>query len=379
MPVDLETRRTLKSLIATLAVLWLGCAAYAGLEQLAGLLTFRDFTVHALTRLNTLTLFYWLPWVLFGPCVVLLSQRLPIRPESWLPAVAAHVLLLLALTLTHGLAVGVFYHYSASVTPYMATFQPWQHSGHFLIGDAMLLWDIIFYAVFAATFNIRNFQQIVRQQELDATRLNQRLAELRFQTLRMQINPHFLFNALNAVAVLIQKSETAKAGEAVTRLGRFFRQTLESSDEHWVPLADELEMVGHYIAIAKTRFGERLSVVEQCDPEARQVPVPTLLLQPLVENAIVHGLSAKIGPCVLSLECRVDGERLTVEIADDGVGGRFYDDPDFEEGVGLANVRARLDQMYAGTHAFRLESEPNRGTRITIELPRTPGELKLAV
>jgi two-component system, LytTR family, sensor kinase len=365
-------KRTFHILAATLAFVWLGCAVYVLLEQVAGSLTLRDFSVDPLRRLRALTLDYWLPWVAFAPLVALCSHRFPIRPNRWFAPVGVHLLLLLGIALLHGLGIGYIYHYSDQVTPQMATFEPWQHSGHFLFGDSMLLFDTVSHAVFVASLNIRNFHSIVRQQELDASRLNHQLAELRFQTLRMQIDPHFLFNALNAISVLIRKGEAAHADEMIRRLSRFFRRTLESSSSHCVPLEDELEMVRQYIAIVKVRFGERLRVVEECEAGVLCDTVPAMLLQPLVENAVTHGLAEKVGPCELALRCRRSGDRLRIEIEDDGVGGRFHADPSFSEGIGLANVRARLQQMYGARHLFDLESSPGRGTRIAIELPLAP-------
>lgn len=361
--------RTAKTLAATLAFVWLGCLVYVLLEQAAGALTFREFDVDPVQRIHFITLYYWLPWLLFAPLIALLSSRLPMRPDNWPRALAAHVGALMTLSLLHGLVDSYAYYYSGSMTAYMATFAPWQHSGHILFGDHMLLFDVIFYAVVAASLNIRSFHGIVLRQELDAARLRAHLAELRFQTLRMQINPHFLFNVLNALAVLVRKKDTERADEMIRRLSQFLRQTLEGSDEHWVPLEEELEMTRQYLAIAQIRFGERLCVRETCDPDVRRAKVPALLLQPLVENAVTHGLSNEVGPCWLSVECRRDGGRLRIDIRDSGVGGRFYADPAFKEGVGLTNVRSRLEQMYDGDYSFELQSRPGEGTHVTIELP----------
>jgi signal transduction histidine kinase len=362
-------QRRVSHWLATLVFVWFGCVVYIALEQISGLLTVRDFDTSPWRRIHTVTLYYWLPWVLLAPLVAALSQRVPIRPDRWLWPLLAHLALLLCLSLAHGLAMGYQYYFSAHLTPYMAGFAPWQHSGHFLFGDDLFLFDVIFYAVFAATFNIRNFQQIVRQQELDASRLNARLSELRFQTLRMQINPHFLFNALNAISVLVKKRETAKAVEMIARLSRFFRRTLDGSSEHWVTLEDELEMVRQYLGIAQLRFGDRLRVRDRCDPAAQRGLVPTLLLQPLVENAVVHGLGDKLGDCELSLSCRRDGDRLHIDIEDNGVGAPSSVEEGLVEGVGLTNVKERLEQMYDGEHEFVFHSTPGRGTRIGIAVP----------
>jgi signal transduction histidine kinase len=374
-----EHKPSVRSLAATLALVWLAFAIYTALQQVSGVLTLPEFTPRAVAPLLFLTVYFWLPWVLFAPIVAAGSARFPIRPGNWPAALLAHALMLIAIALTHGLGIAIPYHYfDAPGTP-MATFAPWQHAGHFLFGDDMLLFDMVVYAIFATTLNIRNFHQIVRQQELDASKLNQRLAELRLQTLRMQIDPHFLFNALNAISVLVKKGENERAEKTIGLLSGFFRRTLESSDRHWVTLEEELELVRQYLAIVQVRFGERLAITECCDPSVLGTPVPAMLLQPLVENAVTHGFGDKIGSCVLRLSCQSEGDRLAIEIVDDGAGGQFYADPTFAEGIGLKNVRGRLEQMYGSEQRFTLTSAPGEGTRIQMWLPLRPAELGAAV
>jgi anti-sigma regulatory factor (Ser/Thr protein kinase) len=379
MPEADEHKPSARSLAATLAFVWLGFAIYTVLQQVSGVLTLRDFRPTLFAPLLVLTLYYWLPWALFAPVVAAGSARFPIRPGNWSKALLAHALMLLTIALVHGLGIGVLYHYFEAPGTPMASYEPWQHAGHFLFGDDMLLFDAVVYAVFAATLNIRNFHQIVRQQELDASKLNQRLAELRLQTLRMQIDPHFLFNALNAIAVLVKKGDSDRAERTIVLLSEFFRRTLDSSDRHWVTLDEELTLVRQYVALVQVRLGERLAVELDCDSGLRATPVPAMLLQPLVENAVTHGFGDKVGPCALQLTCRADGGKLAIVITDDGVGGRFYADPQFEEGVGLKNVRGRLEQMYGSEQSFALTSTPGAGTRIEIRIPLRPAALRVAV
>lgn len=375
-----EHRATFGNFAATLALVWLGFAFYGVLAQLSGLLTLNEFEPRLGEFLLGMTQFYWLPWLLFAPLVAAASRRFPIRPDNWMRSLLVHAAMLMGLALVHGLAIGYLYHYSGGATGAMAQYAAWQHAGHYLFGDDMLLFDVIVYAVFAASLNIRNFHHVVRQQQLDASELNRRLAELRLQTLRMQINPHFLFNALNAISVLVKKGDNERADEMIKRLSVLLRRSLESSDRHWVRLEEELDFARQYLAIAQLRFGDRLEVSEHCDPQIRSAPVPALLLQPLVENAVTHGLGAKTGPCAIELACRADASgRLTIEIADNGVGGRFYEDPSFKPGIGLASVRTRLEQMYGGEQRFELTSTPGNGTRIRIELPARPAMLAHAV
>jgi two-component system, LytTR family, sensor kinase len=261
----------------------------------------------------------------------------------------------------------------------MSTYEPWQHSGHFLFGDNMFLFEVITYSVLAANLNMGNFHQLMRQQEIDAARLRETLTELKLQTLRMQINPHFLFNSLNAVTVLVQKSDSARAVEAINRIASFFRRTLEGTNDQWVPLERELEMATEYLAISKVRYGERLNVIEACAPDVKRVPVPAMLLQPLVENAVIHGIAEKRGNCELAVRCRREADRLVIEIIDDGAGCAMENAPQFREGTGLTNVRLRLQQLYGDDHAFSIESRPDHGTRVVITVPIEPSRVSRAV
>jgi two-component system, LytTR family, sensor kinase len=357
-----------KHLAFLIACIWFGMVLFMLLRIVSGLLTERDYTPAFFGPIKFLTLNFLLPWLLFAPLVATLAKRLPIRPEEWLWPVCANILLFLAIAMVHSLGIAYFYHYFGDVTGPMATYEPWQHSGHFLFGDNLFLFEVIAYAVLAANLNMGNFHQIVQRQELDAARLRETLAELRLQTLRMQINPHFLFNSLNAVAVLVQKNEPGRAVETINRVASFFRRTLEGTSDQWVSLERELEMVNEYLGIAKVRFGERLHVTEECEPEAKSVQVPAMLLQPLIENAVIHGISEKPGQCSLTIRCHRTRDRLSIEINDDGA-GCARGDPRFKEGTGLTNVRLRLQQLYGDDHTFTLDSRPGHGTRVIVALP----------
>lgn len=358
--------RAYRHLLFVLGCVWLGAVLYVALRHLSGLLTLRDFQSNPAAFIRSITTYYWSPWLLLAPAVAMLAHRLPLRPDRWLAPLAANVGLFVALAVAHGLLVGYVYHYFGNVSAEMMTYEPWQHSGHFLFGDAMFLFDAITFAVLAGNLNIGNFHRIVQRQELDAARLSNNLAQLRLQTLRMQVNPHFLFNALNAVAVLVRKSENARAVDMIGRISNFFRRTLDEDLEQLVPLQRELEMTAEYLAIAKLRYGDRLATREHCSPDAAAVPVPAMLLQPLIENAVVHGVAEKPGACCLTVDCRLAAGRLVIEIADDGVG---YDPARSKEGVGLRNVRQRLEQLYGHDHSFLVAGRRGEGTRITIDIP----------
>lgn len=362
---------TASHFVFLLLCILLGAVLFVLLREVSGFLTERDYHPNPWPPIRFLTVYFWLPWFLLAPIVAWLARRVPIRPERWLWPISANVLTFLAISGVHALGIAYGYHYFGDVNAAMSTYQPWQHSGHFLFGDNLFLFEVIVYSVLAANLNMGNFHQVLRQKEIDAGRLRETLTELKLQTLRMQINPHFLFNALNAVTVMVQKQDTQRAVETINRIASFFRRTLDGTPDQWVPLERELEMAAEYLAISKVRYGERLRVIEECEPEVKRVQVPAMLLQPLVENAVIHGIAEKSGNCALALRCRREADRLVVEISDDGAGCAMRD-PGFKAGTGLTNVRLRLQQLYGDDHVFAIESRPDDGTRVTVIVPLQP-------
>jgi two-component system, LytTR family, sensor kinase len=360
---------TARHLVRVIVALWLGAMLYIALRYVSGLLTERDFRLDFLASARDITIYFWAPWIVAAPAVAMLARRRPIRPDDWIGPLCVNVLLWLGIALLHGIAASYFYYYSGTMTPDMATYAPWQHTGHFLFGDDMLLLDAIAYTALAAGLNMGKFHEILRQKELDAARLGENLAELRLQTLRMQINPHFLFNSLNAVCVLVKKQENDTAIEMITKMSSFLRRTLDANSDQWVTLDAELGMVAEYLAIAKFRFGDRLRIRQECEPAARAVKIPSMLLQPLVENAVVHGVAEHPGGCELTVRCALHEGRLSIRVVDDGAGCPPVGDPKFKEGIGLRNVRQRLEQLYGAAHSFRFDSAPGRGASVLIDVP----------
>jgi two-component system LytT family sensor kinase len=186
------------------------------------------------------------------------------------------------------------------------------------------------------------------------------LLTARLETLASQINPHFLFNTLIRI-------NPEKARTMVVQLARIMRRRLRSQD-HFAPLRDELDFIGDYLAIELERFGEKLRVVREIDPASTDIPVPAMLLQPLVENSIKHGISGKVDGGTITLRALRSGERLMIEVEDDGVGmpsGATI----AGDGIGVSNVRERLQVLYDKDYRMVIESQPGLGTRILIEVP----------
>jgi len=208
-----------------------------------------------------------------------------------------------------------------------------------------------------------------REQELVELAATAQLAAL-----RAQINPHFLFNSLNSIAQLI-RADPDRAEACVERLAEMFRYVLRYGEKDFVPLAEELEMARAYLDIERARFGDRLRVETHVDPPSLQHLIPNLILQPLVENAVRHGLSRKRGGGTVRIDARLADGCLELSVGDDGLGM-----PDtalervYEHGIGLRNLRDRLERLYGPAHLPQITSAPGSGTRVRLRLPVRPAE-----
>jgi len=241
------------------------------------------------------------------------------------------------------------------------------------------MFTLIFVALFSSASFARSFyrKSVDRARAVEQARAE--LAQAELKALRAQIHPHFLFNTLNSIASLIAVNPRA-AEETTTQLADVFRYTLRASGLERVPLGDELEFLRNVLAIERTRFGDRLHVVEDLEPGLETIPVPSLLLQPIVENAVRHGIGARVAGGTLKLSARratsATGEPLlVVTIEDDGPGfdpaGRGTRGAAGGAGFGLHSVRERL-RVAGPPHAFAIETPPAGGTRVVITLPATP-------
>jgi len=204
--------------------------------------------------------------------------------------------------------------------------------------------------------------------------LEARLARAQLQSLRLQLHPHFLFNTLNTINALIGTDRHA-AERVISGLSELLRMSLSSASEQEVTLAKELELLAHYIEIQQIRFQDRLTVNFRIDPDARYALVPNLMLQPLLENAIRHGIAPRAAPGHVIVTAARHGNRLELSVVDDGVGERAS--RDHRDGVGLGNTRARLLSLYGSEHRFEAGGASAGGFRVHIEIPyRTDGATK---
>ena len=200
------------------------------------------------------------------------------------------------------------------------------------------------------------------------------LLEARLDALQRQINPHFLFNTLNSIAALV-RSRPELAREMTVKLANILRALLKEHDA-FVPLREELKFTDDYLDIEVVRFGaDKLHVEKEIDPRSLEVLVPSILLQPLIENSIKHGLEPRIHGGTVTLRSRLEGDRVFIEVADDGVGMNGRPISALRRtgaGIGMKNVQERLEVLYGNQASFNVNSSPGRGTLVSIEIPAEP-------
>jgi two-component system LytT family sensor kinase len=202
-----------------------------------------------------------------------------------------------------------------------------------------------------------------------AAQLAAQLAQARLEALKLELHPHFLFNALNSVASLIRTGRSDDAVRVTAGLGGLLRRVLADTPLQEVPLRDELQFIRDYVDIELIRFSDRLAVVYDIAPGVDDAMVPHLFLQPIVENALRHGLHSRPDGGTLTIGARRDDDRLTVFVTDDGHGVGAQSDRSGDTGIGLANVRARLETLYGREQSVAITSRDGAGTRVVVTIP----------
>lgn len=246
------------------------------------------------------------------------------------------------------------------VTPYRP--RPW--FGPF--GFRSLIDAVVYGGVVSLTYAV-GFLRRSQQRERRTLELEASLSRARLDALRLQINPHFLFNTLNAVTSLIH-TRPDDADEMIGSLSELLRASLQGSGNHEIPLSRELELLRLFTGIEQTRFGDRIRFEESIAPETTAALVPSLLLQPIVENAVRHGTEPLTGAGTVTIAARREDDRLILTVQDDGAG---YDPlaPPKGSGIGLSNTRARLQALYGTQQSLTLSPAPRRGTLVTLSIP----------
>jgi hypothetical protein len=307
---------------------------------------------------------FWYGWALLSPVIGWTTRHLAPDRYPWFSRLAIHVALGIGFSVFHSTAVMAF-----------------QHLVGFHTGTPMTLGMFAGFALFQLTTNLLAYGSVVgiiyatdfyrryRERELVASQLRTQLAQAQLQALRMQLNPHFLFNAMNTIAMQVRRSANDDAVRMLAGLSDLLRYMLEDTRPTEVPLAEELVFIERYLAIEQVRFQDRLRIEMDIAPATTQALVPTLILQPLVENAIRHGISRRAQAGRLTIRSRRTDDELILEVEDDGPGLSSDSTPSPGTGLGLRNTRARLAQLYGERCAVDLEDRPGGGARVTLRFP----------
>lgn len=238
---------------------------------------------------------------------------------------------------------------------------------HFTIrsGLAEGIFDCLTYSVVLTVIVAITQVRIANERSARALRLEADVTKLRVEALQRQLHPHFIFNTLNAVGAIMQ-TDVAAAEEMIDALAALLRTATDKSNRPMVPLREELNLLDRYALIMKMRYGDRLNVRIAAEPRSLEVLVPTFTLQPLVENAIVHGLEKTSSGITIEVSCRLEDDKMCIDVTDDGAG------PDMltlHEGVGIGNTRARLAELYGQRARLSIAPRESLGTRLTLAIP----------
>jgi two-component sensor histidine kinase len=330
---------------------------------------------------------WWLAWAALTPIVIFVARRFRFDRDGWAPAAAAHFATAFVAVAVHTVVVGTMFYLTNTRGMVFPAGQPTTLDGPFFVQTltgtyrnflrTYLVVNLATYWVIVGGYYAFEFYRRYRQEELHAARMHASLTEARLNALRMELNPHFLFNTLNAISGLVRRRENDGAVRMLARLGDLLRLTLEHGGQHRVPLEQELELLRVYLEIEEVRFRDRLHVRVDVEPPALDGMVPTLILQPLVENAVKHGFQDSAGPATIRIAALRNNGDLILEVADSG---RGFDaaptaapPPDAPNGVGLSNTRQRLAEMYGARAELRLGRAPEGGALVTVLLPFEAG------
>ncbi len=319
------------------------------------------------------TLWIWLicgyAWALLTPAVLYLSEKFPLKRGKILRNLPIHFLAASVMAVFH-LSIFIFARQMFLDKP--------QRSSDFLEDFQKLFViqfhvDLLTYWILVGIWHLREINRRYREREretarlaLETSQLETRLAQAQLDALKMQIHPHFLFNTLNSISVLM-RDDVKTANKMLVRLSELLRVMLKSESAQEVSLRDELEFLRGYLEIEQTRFQDRLTVDFDVENETLDAQIPNLILQPLVENAIRHGIAPRADAGKILIESRRENGFIELSVSDNGAG--LNDSAKTHNGIGLANTRERLEKLYGEEQKFEIVSSKHGGLQVKIKIP----------
>ena len=295
----------------------------------------------------------WYAWGLLAPGIVWLARWFPLERGRWARRIGVHLAASVGVALMKWQLDNVLRHYVLG----------FERGTSLIFGFHQSL--VTYWLLVGATQAYLYYRRY-REGELRSAQLGAQLAQAQLQALRMQLHPHFLFNTLNAISTLVHKDPEA-ADRMIARLSELLRLTLENVGVQEVPLTKELEFLERYLEIERTRFADRLVGRMEIAPETLDARTPYLILQPLVENAIRHGIAARASAGRIVVSARRDDGMLVLEVGDDGPG--MESGAAAKSGVGISSTRARLEKLYGSAQRFELRNAEHGGVVATLAFP----------
>ena len=340
-----------------LTVLLIGATSYAVYRMIQTVLYGTKFVEQGITPFQRIVISATdgAIMALTAPVALWTSKRFPLVPAPSVQNIAAHL----------AIAIGSSVIWIAALNAAFSLVTGNPVENPFLAANlAWFTTNLFAYSLFVAVVHLMAFQQRLREGELHAALLQSQLSTARLETLKAQLHPHFLFNTLHTISELIH-IDPAAADAMVIRLGKLLRLSLEYTSEAEVSLEREIDVLTAYLDLHRMRHRDRLTATIDVDPALRRALVPPMILQPLVENSLRHGINKRSASGSIWISAERVGDHLRLAVRDDGVGPPDH----LVEGVGLSNTRTRLAQLYDDEQSFALSSRPGGGTEAIIEMP----------
>ncbi len=316
-------------------------------------------------RVIGVSIFFWLPWALATVPIIHLGRRFPpvhVRPfATWAVHAAAFFTIRIVFAVwTAWLGTFVGMNASRPTSVPLVRFL----LGRFLSGT---LFSLVLYAGILVVSYVLDSRARLAEQQMQTARLNEQLSIAQLDALRKQIEPHFLFNTLNAISGLVRAGRDEDAVTMIAGLSDFLRHTLEGSSRQQVALAEELQFIEMYLSIQKVRFADRLQLDFDVPLDLYQAQVPTLILQPIVENAVKHGIAERAQGGTIRIGASRDGDKLLLTISNDGP--PLLPDDLSSSGIGNVNVRTRLKSLYGNNFGFTMHNGKAGGVEVSVSIP----------
>jgi signal transduction histidine kinase len=308
---------------------------------------------------------YWYVWAILTPPILWVARRWPFDRHNWGRVVLVHTIGVFVFTFAHSAASAYARVLAMDAMSDRVVMFSTALRDRFVLNfdyEAMTYWFLV------GISHALNYRRQSAEREIQAANLEARLAEANLEALQRQLHPHFLFNTLHTISALIHRNADA-ADAMLTRLSDLLRLTLNRMRVRQLPLKEELDFLQKYLDIERARFGDRLRVTFDVDPTLLDAAVPTLVLQPLVENAVKHGIGPKVGGGRIDIIARREAEKLVLVVRDDGYGVPTAELDALNEGVGVSNTRSRLVHLYGSQHRFEFRAPASGGLEVTVAIP----------